>query len=126
MADVVIVRVVTIPLVLVASVVALKVASAAAEGRIAKNNVVGLRTPYTLSSEEAWRDVHRRTLPILRWVPAAVLALSTLSLVPIRGHWAVADWFLVAAAAALPVGVVGAGTYAVARSKQEPPAVPDL
>lgn len=67
-------------------------------GRVKQNWFVGIRTPWTLSSEENWRKTHRfgaRTMVI-----AGILSLI---LVPFKGAAAVASFVLIIAGAMIPM-----------------------
>ena len=44
----------------------------AAQGRLGRNALAGIRTPTTLASDEAWRTVHREAAP---WTFAGALAM---------------------------------------------------
>jgi len=44
----------------------------AAQGKLARNGLAGIRTPTTLASDEAWLVVHREAMP---WTFAGALAM---------------------------------------------------
>lgn len=84
--------VVTVPLVCVG------VTRSAAQGRLARNDVVGLRTRHTRASDAAWQAGHAAALPLVtRIVPTAA---GTVVLSVVAG-------FVVDLAAATVVGLVG-------------------
>ncbi|MEU2199751.1 SdpI family protein [Isoptericola sp. NPDC019482] len=66
-------------LLLVAMVLALGVwlvALAAARGRLTANGAIGIRTPATQRSQEAWVAAHRAALPLVAWGGLAVVAAA--------------------------------------------------
>ncbi len=56
-------------------------------GRVRHNYFLGIRTPWTLASEEVWRKTHRLTAYI--WTAAAVIALIAALLLPQSLVWMV-------------------------------------
>ncbi|GAB3044192.1 SdpI family protein [Sediminivirga luteola] len=48
-------------------VLLLWIAEAAANGRLRRNQLAGIRTAATLASDEAWLAAHRRARPSTRW-----------------------------------------------------------
>ncbi len=55
-----------------------RITRAAAAGGIRANAALGLRTPATTASEEAWEEAHRAAPPVVRplCLAAAVLAVT--------------------------------------------------
>ena len=49
-------------------------------GRVKPNYFVGIRTPWTLASEEVWRKTHRMAAPL--WVAGGIINLFLIALVP--------------------------------------------
>lgn len=84
-----------------------RITRAAAAGGIRANAALGLRTPATTASEEAWEEGHRAALPVVRplCVAAAVLAVAG----TLAGSWPPLGAALVLAAAALLVGAAVIG-----------------
>ena len=83
----------------------------AAAGRIKNNGALGLRTPATMRSEEAWEAGHRAALfvvkPLCVWAGIAAVAGAVL------GSWPPAGIVLVLISAGLLVaGTVGGGVVA--------------
>lgn len=94
-----------------ASVGVWRVVVGAAAGRIRNNGALGLRTPATMSSEEAWEAGHRAALPVVKplCIGAGIAAVAG----AILGSWAPAGIVLVLIAAGLLVaGAVGGGVAA--------------
>lgn len=101
----------------VASVGVWRMVAAAAAGQFPRSSAVGLRTPATTASDEAWRQGHRAALPIVRsfCASAAVAAVAGAAL----GSWPPAGAVLVLVAAALLVSgaILGAlSAHRAARS----------
>ncbi|CAM3888386.1 SdpI family protein [Isoptericola cucumis] len=49
---------------------------AAARGRIGANGAIGIRTPATQRSQEAWVAAHRAALPLVTWGGLAVVVAA--------------------------------------------------
>ena len=54
---------------------------AAARGHLTANGAIGIRTPATQRSEEAWVVGHRAALPVVAWGGAVVVLASVAVLV---------------------------------------------
>lgn len=54
---------------------------AAARGHLTANGAIGIRTPATQRSEEAWVAAHRAALPVVAWGAAAVVGAAVVVLV---------------------------------------------
>ncbi|MFI2103588.1 SdpI family protein [Isoptericola sp. NPDC019693] len=54
---------------------------AAARGHLTANGAIGIRTPATQRSEEAWVVGHRAALPVVAWGGAVVVVASVVVLV---------------------------------------------
>jgi len=53
----------------------------AARGRLGANGAIGIRTPATQRSEEAWAAGHRAALPLVGWGGLAVVVVGLVVLV---------------------------------------------
>lgn len=62
-------------LLLVTGVACLIAARMAGEGRLPRNEVIGIRTKRSLSSDENWLIMHRTAAPYMWWSSMAWLAL---------------------------------------------------
>ena len=71
-------------------------------GRLPRNSWAGIRTRYTLSSDEAWAEVHRGAAPILIFGGVAVTMVS-LAFLPFAVLGEVPGPLAVGVAAALAV-----------------------
>ena len=93
-----------------------RVAVAAASGRIRANAALGLRTPATTASEEAWEEGHRAALPVVRplCLTAGALALAG----ALAGSWPPLGAALVLVAAAFLVGAAVSGGVIAHRAAQ--------
>ncbi|MBE7517798.1 MAG: SdpI family protein [Thermoflexaceae bacterium] len=70
------------------------------QGKLPRNHVAGIRTPYTMRSDETWYATHRHGGPIL--IFAGVAAVSAgLALVPFAAAGAVSDSLTAATALAM-------------------------
>ena len=85
-------------------------------GKVRPNWFVGIRTPWTLSSKQAWNRTHR----VGGWV-FMVLGVLTMAAAALRAEWAV--WTVIAGPLAAAVGL-SAYSYVVWRGDPEriPPA----
>ncbi|OLT54478.1 SdpI family protein [Cellulosimicrobium sp. CUA-896] len=104
---------VLLPVLLAAGLVLVWCARAAADGRLGRNQVAGIRTAATLASDEAWRAAHRRARPLSEgagWVLAA--AGPVLLLVPGDSLSAV----VAGAAALIALGLTVAGAVVGSRA----------
>jgi len=66
---------------LVLAVVAGVIVGMIRRGTLVSNGVIGIRTPQTRASEEAWQAGHRAAVPLLRWVVRVAVASAALLLV---------------------------------------------
>lgn len=51
------------------------VGKSASNGSTARNKLLGIRTPLTLSSDKAWREIHGRFVRAWTWMSFPLLAL---------------------------------------------------
>lgn len=70
-------------------------------GKLPRNGFAGIRTPYTMRSDENWRETHRAAAPILIFGGVAV-AMAGLAFLPFTIAGAIGD------------GLAGAVTIALA------------
>ena len=61
-------------------------------GKLPRNHLAGIRTPYTMRSEENWRATHRHAAPILIFGGVAVVAAG-LAFLPFAIAGSVSDRF---------------------------------
>lgn len=80
MSDFLLMRIVLFTIMLACGVFLIWAARAAASGRLTRNMFVGIRTPSTLASDEAWQTAHVRARRpgLLSGVAALATALVTL------------------------------------------------
>ncbi|KAA0241178.1 MAG: SdpI family protein [Chloroflexi bacterium CFX7] len=70
------------------------------QGRLPRNHFAGIRTPYTMRSDETWYATHRHGAPVL--IFAGVAAVSAgLALIPFAAAGAVSDGLIAATALAM-------------------------
>ncbi|WP_328291326.1 SdpI family protein [Kineococcus sp. NBC_00420] len=65
---------------LLLAVIAGVIVSQIRQGTLVNNGVIGIRTPQTRASEEAWRVGHRAAVPLLLWVVRTAVAAAVLLL----------------------------------------------
>jgi len=65
---------------LVLAVVAGVIVGMVRRGTLVSNGVIGIRTPQTRASEEAWQAGHRAAVPLLCWVVRVAVASAVLLL----------------------------------------------
>lgn len=70
--------------------------------RLPRQHIAGIRTPYTLSSDERWRTVHRLGAPYLIFGGVAVAA-GSLALLPFAIAGRLPNAFSIAAALAMAI-----------------------
>jgi uncharacterized membrane protein len=91
-------------------------------GRLPRQHVAGIRTPYTLSSEARWRAVHRIAGPFLIFGGAAAFAMGA-ALLPFSLAGSLPRGFeiaaLMAVAAAVFASVLVAWRIGVAGARRE-------
>jgi len=58
-------------------------ARAAADGRIRRNQIVGIRTVSTLESDEAWIAAHRRARGVTQWAGIAAIVSGLGAALPV-------------------------------------------
>ncbi|WP_049828866.1 SdpI family protein [Arthrobacter sp. RIT-PI-e] len=63
-------------------VLILRMARAAATGKLGRNQVAGIRTPSTLVSDEAWTVAHQRAEGPTRWAGWCAIAGGASALLP--------------------------------------------
>lgn len=65
-------------------------ARATADGRIRRNQIVGIRTFSTLASDEAWIAAHRRARGVTQWAGIAAIASGLGAALPVPIAWVLA------------------------------------
>lgn len=83
MAEEIIARLVLLVVMGGSGVLILRMASAAASGRLRRNQIAGIRTPSTLVSDKAWLTAHRRAEPPTRWAGWCAIAGGLVAVVPV-------------------------------------------
>lgn len=76
-------RVVLVVVMVATGVVLLATARAGADGRLRRNGLVGIRTPATMASDEAWRAGHVAAEPATRWAGWVAIASGVPALLPV-------------------------------------------
>lgn len=74
------------------------------QGKLPRNHVAGIRTPFTMSSNENWVATHRHGGPVMLFAGVAILSAG-LALLPFAAAGAVSDGFIAATSLAM-AGVV--------------------
>jgi uncharacterized membrane protein len=91
-------------------------------GRLPRNYIAGIRTPYALASDERWKAVHRHAGPFLVLGGAATVA-GAMALLPFAIAGVLPETFAVSAALALLLVILGSVLFAwqvgVARARRE-------
>jgi uncharacterized membrane protein len=91
-------------------------------GKLPRNHIAGIRTSYTLSSDEAWEKTHRAAAPFLIFGGVAV-AMAGLAFAPFAFAGSIATGVAVAVilvCAALLVGAAFAALFVGTNSARGP------
>lgn len=92
------------------------------QGKLPRNHIAGIRTPFTMRSEENWYATHRHGGPIMVFAGVAVVAAG-LALLPFAAAGAVGDAFVAATALAMAgvtlVAVLGSWLLGTRRARAE-------
>ncbi len=91
-------------------------------GRLPRNHIAGIRTPYTMRSDENWYASHRYAGPVLIYAGVAVAA-SGLALLPFAAAGVLPAWLLDGAVTAqvivLLAAVIASWLYGTRKARVE-------
>jgi uncharacterized membrane protein len=94
----------------------------ALQGKLRRNHVAGIRTPFTMRSDENWYATHRHAAPVLIFAGVAVTAMG-LAFLPFAVAGALPDWFVTGAsgvmAALVLSAAIGSWLYGTRRARAE-------
>ena len=91
-------------------------------GKLPRNHVAGIRTPFTMRSDENWYATHRNAAPVLIFAGVAVMAIG-LALLPFVAAGVLPDRLVIWASGVMTslvlVAVVVSWLYGTRRARTE-------
>ncbi len=91
--------------------------AASADGAVASNPYIGIRTRYTRSDPDVWREVHERAVKPLKVTAVAVTCFAVLALV-FAANEQIGKAVLLLCAFSLALGVIASSLWAITTTKR--------